>query len=334
MKNMRGRFLAFCHRREKCIKLKRKNRELTDEELAMRVSGNSIVVNIALSLLKFTAGIIGRSGAMISDAVHSTSDVFSTVIVMIGVKISNKASDEKHQYGHERLECVASILLAVILCLTGFGIGMSGIHKIALGNQENLAMPGVMALTAAVISIVVKEGMYWYTRAAAKKTDSGVLMADAWHHRSDALSSVGSFVGIFGARLGWKILDPIASVVICMFIIKASCDIFRDAVGKMTDESCDNDLVDQIKNVILDQDGVIGLDDIKTRVFGAKIYVDIEICADGKKTLEEAHQVAEQVHSAVEQSFPKVKHCMVHVNPCEELEETIQTVCCCDNGKI
>ena len=287
----------------------------TNEQIAMQVSANSIAVNLMLSIFKLIAGLLASSGAMISDAIHSASDVFSTIIVIIGVKISGKASDEDHPYGHDRFECVASIILAILLGVTGVGIGLTGVQKLIAGHYDTLAIPGILALAAAVISIVVKEIMYWYTRNAAKKINSGALMADAWHHRSDALSSVGSFVGILGARMGFPMLDPLASVVICLFVVKAAVDIFRDAISKMTDKSCDQETVNEMHDCIMNIQGVEGIDLLKTRSFGSKYYVDIEIKTDGDKKLWEAHAIAESVHHAIEQQFPLVKHCMVHVNP-------------------
>ncbi|MEG1781979.1 MAG: cation diffusion facilitator family transporter [Oscillospiraceae bacterium] len=289
---------------------------MEDKQIAMRVSFISIVVNVVLSLFKLIAGIVAHSGAMISDAIHSASDVMSTFVVIIGVSIANKASDKSHQYGHERMESVASIILAVLLFITGVGIGLSGIEKILSGDGKSLLVPGRLALIAAVTSIVVKEWMYWFTRAAAKKINSGALMADAWHHRSDALSSIGSFVGILGARMGFPILDPIASVVICFFICKAAYDIFKDAINKMVDKSCDEETIVKIEETIKTQEGVMAIDDIRTRLFGNKIYVDIEIAADGQQSLTQAHGIAQGVHDMVEKNFPEVKHCMVHVNPC------------------
>lgn len=286
-----------------------------EHNLAYKVSAVSIVINLILSFLKLLAGIVASSGAMISDAVHSASDVFSTIIVIVGVAISRKKSDSNHPYGHERMECIASLLLAAVLGLTGVGIGINGIRKIVGGNYGNLEVPGALALAAAVISILVKEWMYWYTRAAAKKINSGALMADAWHHRSDALSSVGAFIGIFGARMGYPVLDAVASVVICLFIEKAALDIFRDAMDKMVDKSCPDELAEQMKEVVQKEEGVIEIDDMKTRLFGDKIYVDVEFSADGSKSLEESHDIAERVHAAIEREFPAVKHCMVHVNP-------------------
>ena len=291
--------------------------EKANEQIAMRVSRNSIISNVLLSAFKLFAGIFAQSTAMVSDAVHSLSDVFSTVIVMVGVKLANKESDKEHPYGHERFECVAAIVLAAILFATGAGIGWAGVQKVIVGNYGEIAVPGLLALVAALTSIVVKEAMYWYTRIAAKKIDSSALMADAWHHRSDAFSSVGSFAGIWGARLGFPILDPLACLAICLFILKAAVDIFKDAINKMIDTSCDDIVIKEIKMIALEQESVLGVDKVKTRLFGDKIYVDLEICVNGDFSLEEAHTVAQQVHDSIETQFSKVKHCMVHVNPAD-----------------
>jgi len=289
--------------------------EKSNEQIAMQVSLGSIIGNVILSAFKLFAGIFAQSAAMLSDAVHSLSDVLSTIMVIIGVKLANQKSDKEHPYGHERFECVAAIILAAILFVTGAGIGWTGILKVFAGNYGELAAPGLLALIAAIISIVVKEAMYWYTRAAAKKTNSSALMADAWHHRSDAFSSIGSFIGILGARLGLPILDPAACIVICLFILKAAIDIFRDSIGKMTDKACDEQTATKIRKVILTQQSVAGIDQLKTRLFGDKIYVDVEIRAEGSITLAEAHHTAQCVHDSIEEQFPNVKHCMVHVNP-------------------
>nr|WP_294530208.1 cation diffusion facilitator family transporter [uncultured Blautia sp.] len=297
--------------------MEQKNRENKDQQkVAMKVSGVSITVNVVLSLFKLLAGILAHSGAMLSDAVHSASDVVSTIVVIIGVKLSGKKSDAEHQYGHERLECVSAIILAGLLFATGVGIGMSGIKSILAGSEgQKIMEPGLLALAAAVISIVAKEWMFWYTKAAAKKVSSGALMADAWHHRSDALSSIGSFVGILGARLGYPIMDPIASVVICIFILKAAIDIFKDAVDRMVDHSCDEATEEKMRQAVLEVPGVDGVDVLQTRLFGSKVYVDLEISADGQQSLNDAHAIAERVHHMIENTFQDVKHCMVHVNP-------------------
>ena len=296
--------------------MKREQQIQTAEQTAMHVSAVSIVGNIILSLFKLMAGIVAHSGAMISDAVHSASDVFSSIVVIIGVKLSAKASDKEHPYGHERMECVAAILLATILAATGLFIGWSAVEKITVQDDSALAVPGILALVAAVVSIAVKEAMFWYTRAGAKKIDSGALMADAWHHRSDALSSIGALVGIAGARMGYPILDAIASLVICIFIEKAAIDIFKDAINKMVDKACDDETEHEMYECVMKNESVRGVDLLRTRTFGNKIYVDIEIRVDGKLTLWEAHAIAESVHDSVETEFSKVKHIMVHVNPC------------------
>lgn len=287
------------------------------EKVAMKVSFVSVATNLALSVFKLIAGIVAHSGAMISDAIHSASDVFSTFVVMVGIKISSKASDKEHPYGHERMECVAAIILATILAITGLGIGYSAGLNIISADYDKLAVPGILALAAAVISIAVKEWMFWYTKFHAKKIDSSALMADAWHHRSDALSSIGALIGIAGARLGFPLMDSIASLVICFFIEKAAYDIFKDAVDKMVDKACDEDMEKKLRDCALAQMGVLGVDLLRTRVFGNKIYVDIEISTNGNETLREAHMIAERVHDSIEQNFSKVKHIMVHVNPFE-----------------
>ena len=286
-----------------------------NEAIAMRVSARSMALNIVLTAFKLVAGIVAHSGAMISDAIHSASDVISTIIVMIGVKMAGKAPDRNHPYGHDRFECVASIVLSVMLGLTGAAIGIEGLRNIVGSSYLHLTVPDKLALAAAVISIVTKEGMFWYTRINAKKIRSSALMADAWHHRSDALSSVGSFVGILGARLGFQIMDPLASVIISFFILKAAFDIFLDAISKMTDHACSDPVVNALRKTILAVPGVEGIDVLRTRDFGSMIYVDVEIQAEGSLTLYEAHDIAQQVHDDIEQDFPNVKHCMVHVNP-------------------
>ena len=281
---------------------------------AIRVSNVSILANVLLSAVKLAAGLLARSGAMVSDAVHSLSDVFSTVVVIIGVRLAEKPEDREHPYGHERLESVAAIVLSVVLLITGVFIGYGGVQKMT-GDTAALETPGVLALAAALLSIAVKEAMFRYTRAAARRIDSEALMADAWHHRSDALSSVGALLGIAGARLGYPILDPLASVVICVFIAKAAFDIFREAVDKMMDRSCDETFENQILACALRHEKVRRVDLLRTREFGSRVYIEMEIAVDGDLPLRAAHAVAESVHNDIEASFPRVKHIMIHVNP-------------------
>ncbi len=297
-----------------------KNKEnfTSQEQVAVRVSMVSIFVNLLLSVMKLAAGLIGRSSAMVSDAVHSASDLFSTFVVLIGVKMASKKADQEHPYGHERMECAAAVILAMLLALVGAGIGLSGVQKIAAGKYDTLTVPGILPLAVAVFSISIKEWMFWYTRAAARKIKSGALMADAWHHRSDSLSSVGSFVGILCARFGYPVMDAVASVVISVCILKAAVDIFRDGMDKMVDRRCDGETERKIWHTALEVPGVQGIDDLKTRLFGDKIYVDMEILVERELKLKEAHAIAEKVHDLIEKNFPDCKHCMIHVNPTEE----------------
>lgn len=285
------------------------------EKVATRVSIISIIENLFLSIFKILTGIFAHSSAMISDGVHSAYDVFSSIIVIIGVKISSKKSDTSHPYGHERFECVAAIILSIILFITGLFIGLNALKSIFSKDYQNLVIPGILTLIAAIISIISKETMYWYTRHYAKLYDSDALMADAWHHRSDALSSVGALIGIAGARMGFPVLDLVASLVICVFIAIASYDIFKDSINKMVDKSCDQETENLIKEYSLKQDGLLSIDLLHTRVFGNKIYVDMEIGANKDLSLFEGHQIAQKVHDTIEENFPKVKHIMIHVNP-------------------
>ncbi|MCR5663594.1 MAG: cation diffusion facilitator family transporter [Oscillospiraceae bacterium] len=290
------------------------------EKTATRVSVVSVIGNALLSVFKLLAGLLAHSGAMVSDAVHSASDVLSSFIVIIGVKLSQREADRDHPYGHERFECVAAIVLAVVLAGTGLLIGLSAVESIGAGASLQAA-PGLLALIAAIVSIVSKEGMYWYTRHYAKRLNSPALMANAWHHRSDALSSVGALIGIAGARLGVPVMEPVASLVICVFILKAAYDIFRDATGKMVDRACDAETERRLSECVLSDGDVLGIDRLQTREFGSRIYVDLEIRADGRLSLYEAHGIAERVHDEIERQFPSVKHIMVHVNPDRPPEE-------------
>lgn len=285
------------------------------QRIANQVSLITIIANLALSAIKLISGIAAHSHAMVSDAVHSASDVFSTVVVIIGIKLASKEPDKEHPYGHERLECVAATILAMVLFMTGLGIGMEAARNIFNGNYNNLKIPGIWALIAAILSIAVKECMYWYTRHFAKKIGSSALMADAWHHRSDAFSSIGALIGIAGARLGFPITDSIASLVIFIFIVKAAFDIFKDAMDKMVDHCCDEETEKDIYSCVINNRHVIAIGLLQTRIFGNKIYVDVEIQANASFTLEAAHHIAETVHNDIERNFPQVKHIMVHVNP-------------------
>ncbi len=299
--------------------MKKENDDFTGDfqRVADRVSTTSIIGNMILFGFKLIAGIAAHSNAMVSDAVHSASDVFSTIVVMIGIRLASKKADKEHPYGHERLECVAALILAMILFMTGLGIGMEALGNILSNSYHDLRAPGALALVAAVVSIMAKEAMFWYTKIYAVRIDSSALLADAWHHRSDAFSSVGALIGIVGARHGFPVMDSIASLVIFAFIVKAAYDIFKDAIDKMVDHSCDEETERQIYECVMKNREVMGIDSLHTRIFGNRMYVDIEVAVDGSYTLKRSHEIAEEVHEDIERNFQKIKHIMVHVNPAQ-----------------
>ena len=293
--------------------------EQEEKKATAKMAAVGVAGNVFLAVFKLTAGVIGHSAAMLSDSVHTLSDVLATLIAYIGVRISKKKADEKHPYGHERFESAASLLLAVILFLTGAGIGWKCISAILDGSYRDFSLPGLLPVIAAVVSIVVKEAMYWYTMHYAVRLKSSAFKADAWHHRSDALSSIGALVGIIGARHGSPVLDQIAGIIICIMIIIVSIGIFRNAIENMLDTSCDEKIEEELRAYVIHfsetENEKIGTDLLRTRKFSEKVYVEIEINLDGNMRLQEAHDIAERLHDGIERDFPDVKHVMIHVNP-------------------
>ena len=279
----------------------------------IKISIITIVINFILFLFKLITGIIGNSKAMISDAIHSLSDVLTTILVIFGLIISNKEADKRHPYGHERIECVFGIILSFFLLITGCYIGYFGI--ISIIKFDEILIPTMLPLIAAIISILIKEIMYHITKKVAKKINSSSLEADAWHHRSDALSSVGSFIGILGAKLGIPLLDPICSIVICLIIIKSSIEIFINAISQMLDTSCDQNTINEITNFIKKDKSIIDVTNIKTRLFGSKMYIEVEVLIDGKKTLKDVNNIITKIHDNIEEKYSNVKHCNISVIP-------------------
>ncbi|SDK81624.1 cation diffusion facilitator family transporter [Clostridium cochlearium] len=277
-----------------------------------KISLITITLNILLCIFKVIAGIVGKSSAMIADGIHTLSDVITTVMVILGLKISNKKEDEDHPYGHEKFEPVFAKIISTLLFLTGIYIAYEGIKVLKSGNYGT---PGKIALIAAFVSILSKEFMYRYTINTAKKIGSISMEADAWHHRSDALSSIGTFLGILGARIGFKILDPLTGIVVSFFIIKIAIEFYLKSVKKLVDTSADIETINKIKDETLKIIGVKGIHDLKTRMFGNKIYVDIEICINSNMTVAESHDIATKVHDNIENKIDNIKHCMVHVEP-------------------
>ncbi|MFU0799565.1 MAG: cation diffusion facilitator family transporter [Xylanivirga thermophila] len=285
---------------------------MDNNNLGVFTARNTIIVNVLLCIFKILAGIIGKSSAMLADGVHTLSDVLATVIVIIGLKVSSKDADHDHPYGHEKYEPIFAKIISVILILTGFFIGYEGAKALI---KKDMHTPGQIALIAAFVSIIIKEGMYWYTIKIAKKLKSISMEADAWHHRSDAFSSIGTFAGILGARMGIKALDPIAGIVVSIFIIKVGIAFWLKSSKELVDYSADDEVIDKIREIALSINGVYEINDLKTRIFGNKLYVDIEISVDGDLSVKKGHDIAQRVHDNIEIEIKDIKHCMVHVDP-------------------
>lgn len=295
-----------------------KAKELNETDQAVRnMTLVSVIGNTALAVFKLLAGIIGHSAAMISDSIHSFSDVFSTFIAAIGVRIALKEADKKHPYGHERFECLASLLLGCFLAITGIGIGFSGVRALAYGEYLHAPEPGYVALVAAIVSIASKELMFRYVHKTAKSIDSEAFVADAWHHRSDALSSIGALAGIGASKLGFPAGDSLAAIIICAFILKAAWEVIKNAIDNMMDTPCTPETEEAIRSLAKKQDGVANIDMLITRKFGNRAYVELEIAVSPELSVSEAHDIAQQVHDCIENEFPQIKHVMVHVNPAE-----------------
>ena len=292
------------------------SQELYDK-LVKQMTEVGVLGNVFLAVFKIFAGIFGHSTAMVSDAIHTFSDVFATIIAWYGVKMANRGEDKEHPYGHERLECVAAMILGVILLGTGAGVGFSCYESIV--NHTVVQSPGMIALIAAIVSIAVKEGMFWYTMHCAKIVHSTAFKADAWHHRGDALSSVGALIGIAGARMGYPVMDKIAGIIICLVIIGVGAGTIKDAIGKMLDTSADDEYENEIRecvnNAIADLEGINGIQKLFTRKFGEKFYTDIYVKIDPEMPVKEAYNKTQAIVSKVRNEVPQIKFAYVHMVP-------------------
>ena len=276
-------------------------------------------VNAILLLFKFIAGVVGHSSAMIADAAHSLSDFVTDIIVLVFVKISNKPQDKSHDYGHGKFETLAMTVIGIALMAVAIGIIVKGAMKIAAwANGEVLVAPGKLAFWAAIVSIVLKEAVYRYSIIKAKKLNSKAVEANAWHHRSDALSSIGTAVGIGGAIfLGerWTILDPIASVVVGSFIVKVAFDLLKNGIGDLMEQSLPDQVDDEILDLARSVSGVSEPHDLRTRRIGNHYAIELHILMDGDISLREAHDKASEVEDLLRQQYGEDTHVVVHVEP-------------------
>ena len=286
----------------------------TRYEESNKVTKQSIAWNLFLTFIKVIAGIFGKSNAMIADGLHSASDIISSIGVLLGNYISSTPVDKEHNYGHEKAETLVSFLLSILLIVVSLGIGAQAVKSLL--HIDDIKPPTVLPLIVAVISILVKEYQYRITIKIANKINSPALKADAWHHRSDALSSIAAFVGIGGAMLGIKILDPIASIVVALFVAKVGLEILIGSTNELMDVSIDTEQEEQIKQIAKNTKGVMNLGEIRSRKHGAMAYVDLVICVDGKLTVTEGHDIANMLEKQIINDMDFVKGITVHVEPC------------------
>ena len=281
---------------------------------ANKVTLKAIGWNIFLAFIKIIAGILGKSSVMIADGLHSASDIITSMGVLIGNYISSKPFDKEHNYGHEKAETLVSFLLSIILVGVALSIGYEASKS--LFNIEGIAIPTLLPLVVSIISILIKEYQYRITIKVAKKINSPSLKADAWHHRSDALSSVAAFIGIGGAMLGYKILEPIATIVVALIVCKVALEIFTNSMNELMDVSIDEEQEKQIIEYCKETTGVKHIKTMRTRKHGAFAYVDLVICVDGALTVKQGHDIANDLEKKLINELAIIKGITVHVEPC------------------
>ena len=289
-----------------------------EDEIA-RVTLTGSVVNLLLVGLKAIAGVAGHSAAMISDAVHSLSDFVTDIVVLVFVRVSARPQDDDHDYGHGKYETIATLFIGLALAAAAIGIVVSGAQKLAAWLQgEDLQAPGMLALWAALASIVVKEILYQYTRIKGKKLDSPALEANAWHHRSDALSSIGAAIGIGGAILlgkRWTVLDPLASIVVGAMLVKVAWDLLGPSFSELTDSSLPANTENEMLEIIRSVDGVEDPHNLRTRRIGNRVAAEVHIRMDGTRTLADAHEKASEVERRFRERFGPESHIIIHMEP-------------------
>ena len=292
---------------------------MTREQHIYRVTLWGSLCNALLMAFKFIAGILANSSAMVADAVHSLSDFLTDILVIVFVRISAKPQDSDHDYGHGKYETIASFIIALGLLAVAIGIIVSGVKKMVLWWQgSDLQAPGQLALWAALVSIVVKEGLYWFTIRRGRAIESQALIANAWHHRSDAISSIGAALGIGGALLlgnRWTVLDPLASVVVGALLIKTAVDLLRGSMGDLTDSSLPETTEQQIEQIILSVPDVFDPHNLRTRRIGNRIAIEVHVRMLGTTPLNEAHERATEIEKRLREHFGSHTHVTIHMEP-------------------
>ncbi|MDE7346035.1 MAG: cation diffusion facilitator family transporter [Muribaculaceae bacterium] len=291
----------------------------TREKEIYRVTIAGTIINAILVALKFLAGVVGHSSALVADAVHSLTDFISDIVVLVFVRISGKPRDKEHGYGHGKFETLATMIIGVLLAAAGIGLIIKGSNQVWLSlHGLQLPEPTWIALAVALISIVSKEVLYRFTIRQGKKLNSDAVVANAWHHRSDAISSLGTLIGIagaifFGAK--WRILDPLAAVIVSLFIIKAGYDIIKPAINELLEASLSKIQTDEISVIIRSVKGVKGFHNLLTRKIGNSIAIDVHVMMDGNLSLFEAHEIASKIEKDIRHRFGKESLINVHMEP-------------------
>ncbi len=273
-----------------------------------------LIVNILLSALKLFAGILARSTAMIADALHSISDILATLVVLFSFRIAGKPEDAEHPYGHEKAEPIAAKILAIFLFVAGLTILWGALRTVFGGT---MIVPGKAALYAAILSILVKEGLYRYVSLAAKRIRSTALKAEAWHHRSDALSSIGTLIGITAARMGFPVADPLAALLVSIMILRIAYTIYKKSIRELMDTAAPVATIEAIRNLILSLEKVKAVDTLKTRLHGSGIYADASILVDHFISVSDGHKIAREAEILVKERFSEVKDILIHIDPCD-----------------
>ena len=291
-----------------------------EEKIIKKNTILTIFANAFLAVIKLVGGILGNSSVLITDAINSISDIATNLVVFISAKFSKKEKDESHPYGHDKFDSMISIFLGFALIVTVFEVGKNAFEKLynVIFNDLVIEVPAYYTIGIVFATLVTKELLYRKTRVDAKKANSQALMAQAWDHRSDTLTSIGALVGILGVIFGWSFLDPIASLFIVFFILRLGIRIVKTGVSQVVDEAANDEQVKRIREIVARNKQVISIDEIKTRMFGVKYYVDLEISLDKNFSLYEAHRIAEAIHDEIEEELSDVIHCMIHVNPGKE----------------
>ena len=295
------------------------NKQETREQAIYKVTWIGFFVNVLLSVGKLIAGFVGRSGAMIADGVHSVSDFATDIVVLLFVRISAKPKDEDHDYGHGKYETLATVVIGVALAAVAIGILVDSGERIAqVLRGESIARPGIVALVAAAVSIVAKEALYWYTMLTAKQVDSPALKANAWHHRSDAFSSIGTLIGIGGAYFlseQWRVLDPIAAIVVGALIIKVAYDLVMPGLNELLERSLPKEQEDEIVALVLTDKRLSDVHNLKTRRIGAGIAVELHVRVQGNMTVNESHAITRNIEQLLRQQYGDRTQVIIHIEP-------------------